>query len=95
MKRCFKKYELPVKIELRQDKIKDLQKEAMGCAGGDYHDWNNKLTQGEIILRETDDNTIAHELVHISRFVRYGHTDPKCHDEMAVEKEAIRRLKKS
>jgi hypothetical protein len=95
MKICFKKYELRVNINL-------INKEPdVG-----YDGWitlfkvHNTLKPYHpfyefdlFLVNDFEPIVICHELTHITRYLNYGHTDPRCHDEISVEEEAARRLK--
>ena len=90
MRTCFKKHELRTDIALT---VRTLSPDKCGeCVA-----WVNKINQVKEVELTIDDFTpitIVHELVHATRYLKYGHADARCHDEESVEKEAVRRLKK-
>lgn len=54
----------------------------------------NRLCEVELTIEDFTPITIVHELVHASRYLKYGHKDARCHDEESVEAEAVRRVRR-
>jgi hypothetical protein len=95
MQRYFKKHELRTHFELRQDKLHTINpEEKMAEIWPSYRPHNGKTVLCSMILNEKDDLTIIHELEHAVRYIKYGHNDPRCHDEESVERQSVKRLMK-